>query len=94
MISGKSPVRLTRKPFWNLPKKLAFQAQKGTPPAYILSMLEALAAHKSELPWNLYLKQVLGTVANARRKRRQRRNRRQPDRLDLRGELAIRLKSP
>ena len=75
------------KTFLEFTEKLAFQAQKGTPPAYILSMLEALAAHKSELPWNLYLKQVLGTVANARQKTTARRNRRQPDRLDLRGEL-------
>lgn len=75
------------KTFLEITEKLAFQAQKGTPPAYILSMLEALAAHKSELPWNLYLKQVLGTVASARQKTTARRNRRQPDRLDLRGEL-------
>lgn len=75
------------KTFLEITEKLAFQAQKGTPPAYILSMLEALAAHKSELPWNLYLKQVLGTVASARQKTTARRNRRQPNRLDLRGEL-------
>ena len=75
------------KTFLEITEKLAFQAQKGTPPAYILSMLEALAAHKSELPWNLYLKQVLGSVASMRQKTTARRNRRQPNRLDLRGEL-------
>ena len=36
------------KTFLEITEKMAFQAQKGTPPAYILSMLEALAAHKSE----------------------------------------------
>ncbi|MDU2065753.1 MAG: VWA-like domain-containing protein [Sporomusaceae bacterium] len=75
------------KTFLEFTEKLALQAQKGTPPAYILSMLEALAARKGELPWNLYLKQCLGTIASTRQKTTARRNRRQPDRLDLRGEL-------
>ena len=75
------------KTFLEITEKLAFQAHKGMPPAYILNMLDALAAHKSELPWNLYLKQVLGTVASTRQKTTARRNRRQPNRLDLRGEL-------
>ncbi|SFL99698.1 vWA domain-containing protein [Pelosinus propionicus] len=62
-------------------------SQKGTVPAYLESMITSLKNSKSELPWNLYLKRLMGTVESSKKKTITRRNRRQPDRLDLRGQL-------
>jgi predicted metal-dependent peptidase len=39
------------------------------------------------LPWNLYLNRLMGVIESNKKKTITRRNRRQPDRLDLRGEL-------
>ena len=39
------------------------------------------------MPWNLYLKRLMGTVESNKKKTITRRNRSQPDRLDLRGQL-------
>lgn len=50
-------------------------------------MLALLFGSRGELPWNLYLMRLLGTVESNRKKTTTRRNRRQPDRLELRGEL-------
>ncbi|MEA4902563.1 VWA-like domain-containing protein [Desulfitobacterium sp.] len=62
-------------------------AQKGSVPDYLASMISSLKNSKGELPWNLYLKKLMGTVASQKKKTITRRNRRQPDRLDLRGQL-------
>jgi predicted metal-dependent peptidase len=62
-------------------------SQKGTIPNYLESILTILRNSKSELPWNLYLKRLMGTVESGQKKTITRRNRRQPDRLDLRGQL-------
>ena len=50
-------------------------------------MIKSLKSSKGELPWNLYLKKLMGTVEANKKKTTTRRNRRQPNRLDLRGEL-------
>ncbi|MEN2257470.1 VWA-like domain-containing protein [Paraclostridium benzoelyticum] len=50
-------------------------------------MISALKNSNGELPWNLYLKKLMGTVESNKKKTITRRNRRQPNRLDLRGEL-------
>lgn len=62
-------------------------SQKGTIPNYLASILTSLRNSKSELPWNLYLKRLMGTVESGQKKTITRRNRRQPDRMDLRGQL-------
>jgi predicted metal-dependent peptidase len=62
-------------------------SQKGTVPDYLESMISSLKNSKAELPWNLYLKRLIGTVESNKKKTITRRNRRQPDRLDLRGQL-------
>lgn len=62
-------------------------AEKGGIPAYLQGMLEALKSSRGELPWNLYLKRLLGTVESNKKKTITRRDRRQPDRVDLRGQL-------
>ncbi len=62
-------------------------AHKGKAANYLESMIEALKNSIHELPWNLYLKKMMGTVACEQRKTTTRRNRRQPERLDLPGRL-------
>lgn len=68
-------------------EKFIDNAQKGHVPNYLENMISSLKNSKGELPWNLYLKRLMGTVESNKKKTVTRRNRRQPDRLDLRGEL-------
>lgn len=60
---------------------------KGKIPNYLESMISSLKNSQGELPWNLYLKRLMGSVESNKKKTITRRNRRQPDRLDLRGQL-------
>jgi len=62
-------------------------SQKSNIPNYLESMISSLKNCKGELPWNLYLKRLMGAVESNKKKTITRRNRRQPDRLDLRGQL-------
>lgn len=62
-------------------------SQKGKIPAYLESMISSLKNSKGELPWNVYLNRLMGTVESNKKKTITRRNRRQPNRLDLRGTL-------
>lgn len=68
-------------------EKFVSHAQKGEIPAYLGSMIAALKNSKGELPWNLYLSRLMGSVESHYKKTITRRNRRQPGRLDLRGSL-------
>jgi predicted metal-dependent peptidase len=68
-------------------EKAVLASEKGTISADLGSLLSALKNRKGELPWNLFLRQLMGTVESNKKKTVTRRNRRQPDRLDLRGEL-------
>ncbi|NLP42113.1 MAG: hypothetical protein GX348_07965 [Veillonellaceae bacterium] len=68
-------------------EKFIDAAQKGNIPTYLASMISSLKTSQGELPWNLYLKRLMGTVESNKKKTITRRNRRQPDRLDLRGQL-------
>jgi len=68
-------------------EKIADNSQKGSIPNYLEGMIKSLKSNKGELPWNLYLKKLMGTVEANKKKTITRRNRRQPNRLDLRGEL-------
>ncbi len=68
-------------------EKAVQASEKGELPTYLSNLLTALRRSRGELPWNLYLKRLLGTVESDRKKTVTRRNRRQPDRLELRGEL-------
>lgn len=52
-------------------------------------MISSLKNSKGELPWNLYLNRIMGTVENNKKKTITRRNRRQPNRLDLRENLEV-----
>jgi predicted metal-dependent peptidase len=71
----------------NFTEKFATLADKGSIPAYLQGMLKALAGNKGEVPWNIYLKRIMGTLEGDKKKTVSRRSRRQPNRLDLRGEL-------
>ncbi len=68
-------------------EKFINNALKGGIPAYLEDMIAALRNSKGELPWNLYLSQLMGTVESNKKKVITRRSRRQPERLDLRGNL-------
>lgn len=68
-------------------EKMIDAAQKGSVPYYLESLIAALRNSRPALPWNLYLQRLMGSVASQQKKTITRRNRRQPDRLDIRGEL-------
>jgi predicted metal-dependent peptidase len=67
--------------------KVMGNSRKGEIPVYIESMIAALYRDKGELPWNLYLSRLMGTVESNKKKTITRRDRRQPERVDLRGQL-------
>ncbi|WP_371371921.1 VWA-like domain-containing protein [Sporomusa aerivorans] len=69
-------------------EKFIANSHKGSIPNYLENMLAKLKNSKGELPWNLYLKRLMGAVESNKKKTIARRNRRQPDRLDLRGQLS------
>lgn len=68
-------------------EKFIDSAQKGNIQSYLDKLILQLKNSKGELPWNLYLKRLMGTIESNKKKTITRRNRRQPNRLDLRGEL-------
>jgi len=68
-------------------EKVINSYEKGEIPTYLKSIISALKNSGGELPWNLYLNRLMGTVESNKKKTITRRNRRQPDRLDLRGQL-------
>lgn len=78
---------IDKKTLQEFTEKFIDNAQKGSIPGYLDSMISALKNSKPELPWQLYLKGLMGTVESNKKKTVTRRNRRQPQRLDLRGEL-------
>ncbi|MDZ4910853.1 hypothetical protein GNF68_17990, partial [Clostridium perfringens] len=61
-------------------EKIADNSQKGSIPNYLEGMIKSLKSSKGELPWNLYLKKLMGTVEANKKKTITRRNRRQPNR--------------
>lgn len=68
-------------------EKFAELSSKGKLPIQVEAMLRALKGNENEIPWNIYLKKLMGTLESSKKKTITRRNRRQPNRLDLRGEL-------
>lgn len=70
-------------------EKFISNAEKGEIPAYLESLIASLKNAKGELPWNLYLNRLMGTVASNKKKTITRRSRRQPERLDLRGQITM-----
>jgi predicted metal-dependent peptidase len=68
-------------------QKIVDASQKGAVPSYLKSMIASLKNSRAELPWNLYLRRLMGAVVSHPKKTTARKNRRQPDRLDLQGQL-------
>ncbi len=68
-------------------EKFVSLSEKGEIPMHVESMIKALRSSQGEIPWNLYLKRIMGTLESNKKKTVTRRSRRQPNRLDLRGEL-------
>lgn len=68
-------------------ERVTKEAQKGELPTYLQGLIASLKDSRGELPWNLYLNRLMGMVESNKKKTTTRRDRRQPDRLDLRGQL-------
>lgn len=68
-------------------EKVINTSQKGTIPSQVESLIANLKNSQGEIPWNIMLKKLMGTVESNKKKTITRRNRRQPNRLDLRGEI-------
>ena len=68
-------------------EKVINASQKGTIPSQVESLIANLKNSQGEIPWNMMLKKLMGTVESNKKKTITRRNRRQPNRLDLRGEI-------
>ena len=68
-------------------EKVINASQKGTIPSQVESLIANLKNIQGEIPWNIMLKKLMGTVESNKKKTITRRNRRQPNRLDLRGEI-------
>jgi predicted metal-dependent peptidase len=68
-------------------EKILQLSRKGEIPTHVKVLIDLLKSSKGELPWNLYLNRLMGTVESNPKKTITRRDRRQPDRLDLRGQL-------
>ena len=68
-------------------EKVIIASKKGTIPSQVESLIANLKNSQGEIPWNIMLKKLMGTVESNKKKTITRRNRRQPNRLDLRGEI-------
>ena len=68
-------------------EKVINASQKGTIPSQVESLIANLKNSQGEIPWNIMLKKLMGTVESNKKKTITRRNRRQPNRLELRGEI-------
>jgi predicted metal-dependent peptidase len=79
--------KIDEKTWREFTSKVIQNSEKGMIPTYLRNMIEATRNMGGELPWNLYLNRLMGTVESNRKRTITRRNRRQPERLDLKGEL-------
>ncbi len=68
-------------------EKVIELSEKGEIPAHVQSLISLLKNSIPELPWNIYLNRLMGTIESTKKKTTTRRNRRQPERLELRGQL-------
>lgn len=78
---------IDNKTLQNFTEKFVSLSEKGKIPMHVESMIRALRGSQGEIPWHLYLKKLMGTLESNKKKTVTRRSRRQPDRLDLKGEL-------
>lgn len=67
--------------------KYAMESLKSQGNPHIDGLIKELKEESGEIPWNIYLKRLMGRLEGDKKKTITRRDRRQPNRLDLRGEL-------
>lgn len=72
----------------SITKKIVNDSKKNNVDFYVENILSNLDSNSNKISWNLYLKKLMGTLEKGRKKTITRRNRRQPNRLDLRGEIS------
>ncbi|NEU03453.1 MULTISPECIES: VWA-like domain-containing protein [Clostridium] len=72
----------------SITQKIVNDSKKNNVDFYVENILSDLNSNNNKISWNLYLKKIMGTLEKGRKKTITRRNRRQPNRLDLRGELS------
>lgn len=72
----------------NITKKFAYECNGKKKEFYIDKLFEGLKDESNDIPWNLYLKNLIGNLQKGRKKTITRRNRRQPNRLELRGHIS------
>lgn len=68
-------------------EKFVSLSDKGEISLYVQGLIKQLKNSSGEIPWNIYLKKLMGTLESNKKKTITRRSRRQPERLDLKGEL-------
>lgn len=78
-VDGDSQQQLTN--------KMVENSEKGELAGYLSGLLSDMKKHQASLPWSVYLKRLVGSVAWGHKKTTTRRSRRQPERLELRGTL-------
>lgn len=78
-VDGDSQQQLTN--------KMVENSEKGELAGYLSGLLSDMKKHRASLPWSVYLKRLVGSVAWGHKKTTTRRSRRQPERLEIRGTL-------
>lgn len=68
-------------------KKYVQNSLKGNTPSNIQGLFEDLQLEDDKISWEAYLKNLIGKLVSGKRKTSTRRDRRQPNRLDIRGQL-------
>lgn len=68
-------------------EEYADKATRGKATGHVADLVKVLKSTLHELPWEKYLGKMLGSLATGRKNTTARRNRRQPERLDLPGQL-------
>ncbi|MBS4914041.1 MAG: hypothetical protein KHZ77_07825 [Veillonella sp.] len=78
-VDGDSQQQLTN--------KMVESSEKGDIAGYLTGLLSDFKKHQTTMSWSIYLKRLIGSISAGYRKTTTRRSRRQPERLELRGEL-------
>lgn len=78
---------IEEKTLFSLTERSIIEAYKGDAEGFVKALIAEVRQEPSDMPWHWYLKKLLGTVVRGKKKTSFRRHRRQPERLDLRGNL-------
>lgn len=78
---------LDEKTIQEFTEKFISNASKGPLSSDLEKLIGAFHKSRGEVPWQVYLGRLMGTIETDKKKTITRRSRRQPERLDLRGQL-------